>query len=924
MRPERWRIAEDLFHQAASLAASEQSEWLAGAAGGDEELIALVERMLDADRQGGGTIEDAIGVAAAAAYAGSGAPERLGAYRILRQLGAGGMGAVFLAERADDQYHKQVAIKVMRHELASSASRERFLQERQILANLDHPYIARLIDGGEAPDGRPYLVLDYVEGPPVTEYVARHELALPAICLLFIKVCEAVAYAHQNLIVHRDLKPGNILVVEDGTPKLLDFGIAKLIGEERGQMTTQAPFGLMTPQYASPEQVRGEPITTATDVYALGAIFYEMIAGQPACRLEGRNASELLRAITEETVEKPSRVSTNRVSADLDNIVLKAMEKDPRRRYGTAAQLAEDVQSFLEGRPVAARGRSLPYLAAKFVKRHWVPAAAAAVIAVTLAGAAILSRRQAVEAGRARAEAIVERDRAAISATEAERMRTLAVAERDRAGRAAAEATEQRRLAEQRASEAASSRAKADERFGQLRQLVHKFLFEIDQAIENLAGATSARQTLVKTALQYLDAMSKEAIPDEELRRDLSTAYERVGDLQGNPAKPNLGDFKGALASYEKALAIRNNLPLNTGSARRSAMVVHSFMYLVLYRLGRNEEADQLIDRGLQLAAGKWMEDSDVSVAAAGLYYVRGQKRADTARDSLALEDFRAVEKIFTAETARRPGDPKIRNGLHLAQYQIGKNLFSSGRHEESLRYSRMAHEGLEELAREIPDNAEYQRNLHLAAKSYGDNLSNRLAGRFQNLEEALSVMQSVFKAAERLQAADPTNLQARLDLTMAVAAIGRVRATRNEWEAAAQQFEKSLDMIGPLIQQRPENAVYLFNQAYLSMEAGAALSKLGQHEKGIAFLRRGLQSFEALEKKDQSNRWAKTNIAQAHRVIADNLLKLNRHEEARQGYVLAVSMLEEQARQDPQNRTIQSYLQIAREALVKSAGNNP
>lgn len=917
MTPERWRIAEDLFHQAAALRGSEQREWLARTAGGDRELIALVERMLDEDRQNGGTIEAAIGVAASAAYIETGAPDRLGAYRILRQLGGGGMGSVFLAERADDQYHKLVAIKLMRHELASPASRERFLQERQILANLDHPYIAGLIDGGEAPDGRPYLVLDYVEGLPVTEFVSRNGLGQAQVCRLFIKVCEAVAYAHQNLIVHRDLKPGNILVGEDGTPKLLDFGIAKLIGNERGDLTTQAALGLMTPQYASPEQVRGDPITTATDVYALGAILYELIAGQPAFRWESMNAAGLLRTITEETAEKPSRVSKSRVSADLDNIVLKAMEKDPRQRYGTAAQLAEDVQRYLDGRPVVARGRSLTYRARKFVQRHWVPAAAAALMVVTLAGAAFVSRRQAVEAGRARAEAIRQRDLAAASAAEAETMRALAVEQRDRAGRSAAEASVQRQLADQRAGEAARSRAKADERFGQLRQLVHKFLFEIDDAIENLAGATKARQTLVNTALQYLDAMSKETIPDEELRRDLATAYERVGDLQGNPAKPNLGDFKGALASYEKALAIRKTPPLDTGAARRSAMVLHSSMHLVLYRLGRNEEADQLIGKGLELAAGKWMEDPDVSLAAAGLYYVRGQQRSDTARNSLALADFRAVEKIFSAEYERRSRDAKIRNGLHLAQYQIGRNLFSSGQIEESLRYSRLAWEGLEQLAGEMPNNAEYQRNLHLAAKNYGDNLSSRLAGPHRKLEEALIVMQGAFRAAERLQAADPANLQARLDLAMVIAGIGRVRATRNEWEAAAQQFEKSLEMIGLLIQQRPENTVFLFSQGYLSMEAGAALAVLGQHERGIEFLRRGLQSFEAIGAKDQANRWARTNVAQAHRVIADNLLKLNRHDEARQGYLLSVSMLEELVRQDPQNRTIQSYLEQARKALA-------
>jgi eukaryotic-like serine/threonine-protein kinase len=371
--------------------------------------------------------------------------DRIGPYRVLRTLGSGGMGEVYLAERADAQFEQQVAIKVVHGGALAVSMHSRLKLERQILAQLDHPNIAHLLDGGALPDGSAYLVMEYIDGEAIDVFCDLHCLDINARLKLFQTVCAAAHYAHQNLIVHRDLKPSNILVTGAGIPKLLDFGIAKLLDDRQAARhtlaVTQADIRIMTPDHASPEQVRGQAITTSSDVYVLGVLLYKLLCGTSPFFISSMRLSEIERAICEKDPPPPSQMvsadelpeskliaesrgtSTKRLKraldGDLDNIVLMAMRKEPERRYGSAEQMASDIQRFLEGKPVIARRDTVSYRTSKFVKRHWLPVSAAAAATFMIIAFSVTTYEQSVRIA-------AERDRAAQQRERAERERARA------------------------------------------------------------------------------------------------------------------------------------------------------------------------------------------------------------------------------------------------------------------------------------------------------------------------------------------------------------------------------------------------------------------------------------------------------------------------------------------------------------------
>ncbi len=398
-RSNRWLRIEYLLYAALELGDG-RAAFLDEACAGDVELRKEVESLLYSSGQTMGFLHQPVLQAAqqiATEEELSG--KRIGAYQLLRLLGEGGMGKVYLAARADDLYKKEVAIKTVQGGLGQSrALLLRFRSERQILANLDHPNIARLLDGGITDDGLPYLVMEYVNGIRVDDYCRINKLSTEQRLQLFSTVCAAVEYAHKNLVVHRDIKPANILVTAEGVPKLLDFGIAKLIDPESGELAqTLTAERMMTPEYASPEQVRGDQVTTSTDVYALGVLLYELLAGKRPFRLDTTSPLEIARIICEQEPEPPSVVSAanaeraapdaaRTLSGDLDNIVLMAMRKEPARRYVSVAALADDVKAYLTGYPVHARTDTWKYRSGKVVRRHKAAAAAAAIVTLALIG----------------------------------------------------------------------------------------------------------------------------------------------------------------------------------------------------------------------------------------------------------------------------------------------------------------------------------------------------------------------------------------------------------------------------------------------------------------------------------------------------------------------------------------------------------
>jgi len=419
---QRWRRIRSLFDAAVELSPPERRSFLDGLAGGDAELKGEVESLLDSADGLGDFLH-----APAAEDAGLGAaplPDSIGPYRIVREIGAGGMGRVYLALRSDAEYRREVAIKVVQRGMNSGFILHRFRTERQILAGLDHPNIARLFDGGTTEDGLPYFVMEHIAGEDLIGYCDSRRLPLAERIRLFRQVCSAVAYAHQRLVVHRDIKPANVLVTADGLPKLLDFGLAKLLDPDpsgSGADLTATAFRIFTPDYASPEQVRGGPVTTASDVYSLGVVLYRLLTGQSPYRVATRSPEEISRAVVDQDPLRPSAAaaasgspgaSARQLRGDLDTIVSKALRKEPDRRYTSAEQLSEDLRRYLEGLPVQARRDTLRYRAGKFARRHKGAIAAAALLVLSLVGGLAVSLWQ-------MREARFERDRAQNEAAKA-------------------------------------------------------------------------------------------------------------------------------------------------------------------------------------------------------------------------------------------------------------------------------------------------------------------------------------------------------------------------------------------------------------------------------------------------------------------------------------------------------------------------
>jgi serine/threonine protein kinase/tetratricopeptide (TPR) repeat protein len=504
-------------------------------------------------------------------------PKQIGQYRVERELGRGGMGVVYLAWRADQQFQKQVAIKLLQGSMTSEEALKRFRFERQILANLEHPNIARLLDGGATERGEPYIVMEYVRGgAPIDRYCEEHGLRLDQRLKLFQTVCSAVEYAHQHLIVHRDLKPGNILVTGDGQVKLLDFGIAKALvpvfGPDEAAHTKTGVLA-MTPEYASPEQLRGEPIGVASDVYTLGVVLYQLLTGCLPFRTRAGGIPELMREVCEQEPRKPSTAVANRtrvtghgesfkesalsqiegrvklsrkLSGDVDNIVLMTMRKEAGRRYASVEQLREDIRRYLEGLPVVARPATAMYRAEKFGRRHAGAIAAATLLAASLVGGMVATSRQAQRADE-------QRVLAQHQAAEADRQRQLAMKNSS--------------VAKAQADEAQRQRRNADDRFEDVRKLAASLIFDVDVEVARLSGSTAARKVIVEKGLEYLELLSRERADDKQLGEELAKSYAAIGRIQRARNIPNLGDAGGSRKSYEKVLEIAGRVEAKHGNS---------------------------------------------------------------------------------------------------------------------------------------------------------------------------------------------------------------------------------------------------------------------------------------------------------------------------------------------------------------------
>jgi eukaryotic-like serine/threonine-protein kinase len=783
----RERVA-DLVEAALERDTAERAQFIHAACANDPDLRREIESLLVFQEKARGFIElpayEIASTTLAEADDELKVGQALGDYKVLSLLGEGGMGEVYLVE--DTKLERRVAIKVVKRGLTSGSVLGRSLKEEKILAGLNHPNIARLYDAGITPSGLPYFVMEYVDGWRLDDYCRQEHLAIQDRLELFRKVCAAVMYAHQNLIIHRDIKPANIRVTSDGEPKLLDFGIAKLLDPETtavGEMTLTFA-AVMTPEYASPEQVRGENMTTASDVYSLGVVLYELLTGQRPYNIRSRNPAEIARVIAEQEPMRPSTAAargdgkiksqiTNLklLRGDLDNIILKALRKEPARRYVSVAQFSDDIRRHLEGRPVAARKDTFNYRATKFIKRNKIAAAAAAVILVTLIGGIFAT---ALEARRA-----------------------------DR------------------------QRARAEKRFNDVRRLANSLMFEIHDAVKDLHGSTPTRRLIVDRALQYLDSLAGEAGDNPALQRELATAYERVGDIQGNPYSANLGDADGALASYRKALAIREKLKNVDQTVDTSMDMGRSYRALGDILEQKGDVAGTMDNYRRSMSIFEELAAANPANASVQDELARAH---ETLADGLGRIANSATERLKSYQTAlsirqkllrEKPSDPKLRRSVGLNFLKVG--AADDPKKADAVENIKRGIVMLEALWAENPDNERAHREVGFGYYQLGNTLME--AGDYS---AALESRRKAFAVRQEIAARDPKNAQASFDLAVAHADLSEALTETGSGSEAIDHAEHSLSILQQLSTGDPTNVVYSRNIGLCYEKFAAALTHLG------------------------------------------------------------------------------------------------
>jgi eukaryotic-like serine/threonine-protein kinase len=706
----------------------------------------------------------------------------LGAYRLIRELGHGGMGAVYLGVRNDDAFQKRVAIKVLKRGMDTESIVRRFRHERQILASLEHPFIAGLLDGGTTPDGRPYFAMEYVEGQPIVDYCDARQLDTARRLDIFRNVCAAVQYAHQNLIIHRDIKPANVLVTADGMPKLLDFGIAKLLNPELAGHTlapTAPGLQLMTPEYASPEQVRGETVSTATDVYSLGVLLYELLTGRLPYRLTSRAPADIARVVCESEplrpstaitrldepdtreegtragtadatrIERPNRpttIDTDRLKrqlvGDLDNIVLKALSKEPSRRYASVDQFAEDIRRHLAGLPVIARKDTWGYRTTKFVRRNRAAVVACVMTFVALVAGIIGTAWQ--------------------------------------------------------ASAARAERTRAEQRFDDVRELANAFLFQFHDSISELEGSTPARKLVVTKGLEYLDKLAQDASDRADLRRELAAAYLKVGDVQGRPFNPNLGDTAGALTSYRKAVALYESIGGDTArdnELRRELALSYVRLSDILTAAGDTAAALSSAQKGL--AIEKEVSSGSTATPAQRRALVASYSRVGDLLGAsgdvpAALEHRRTALSLMEAIAAAEPDDLANIRQLGVAYQKLGNTLGnpnapSIGDFEGGLAALERSAEIFRDASAKYPNNAMFRRNHAVANSNAADVLF-----AMKRTDEAMERERRSFAIYEAQAKADPANAAAQNDLAIAYSKIAQLLEAQGQVDKALPEQERA------------------------------------------------------------------------------------------------------------------------------------
>ncbi len=889
---------------AADLPAADRARFLDHACHGDTYVRQEVESLLRADARRGESVLSAIASEAQLVFGADGIiGSRIGAYRITGEIGRGGMGTVYLAVRDDDQYQKRVAIKLIRRGMDTEDVLDRFRHERQILANLEHPYIARLLDGGSAPDGRPFLVMEYVQGEPLDDYCRHHDLDLRARCRLFLKVCEAVSYAHRSLVVHRDLKPGNILVTADGSPKLLDFGVAKLLDSDgesgRTALAATRPF---TPDYASPELLRAERMTTAADVYSLGAVLYELLSGERAHQFASHSLTDLQRTICEIDPRRVSEVAPrwrNQLRGDLDAILGLAMRKEPALRYASVEQLAQDVERYLNGWAVFARQGNVSNRARKFLRRNRTAIAVAALFAGALIGGATTAGLQAARASRAQALAERERLHAVISQQDAQR-------EAREAGLQRGNADVQRRQAELQRIAAEQQRKIAERRFEQVRQLAGKFLLDFHDAIAKLPGSTSARKMVVETGLLYYDTLVREASGNRELLEEIARGYDRLGDVQGNPYFANLGDIPGALVSYRKALALRQQIHDASPEFLRDRLRGNVKIAQLLTVKGDVQLADRTLQEALLLGQqGPASGAYSVREALANAYSAYGDLKIRRGDHSQSVEPYSKVLGLWTQLAHENRDAVSERIGISLAHTKLGDAYTRVERSREALDHLHFAIDIDKQLIARDPNSVPRLRKLYIDYLLLGLLFRARSSQLLVSPEEARAAMEAAADLADRMAAADPNNNTNLIDVMQAQAGLGDWLRKHNDLDTALVHYRKAMSVAEKQSVAGPPNLSNYDALIQVHHRLATGLVDAGQLEEALGYLGK---ADEYLARADRQNPGL-ARLAMRHAEINDSrgdaYVRQKKWNDAITAYEAAIAIIAGQRQRDPKSDTL-------------------
>ncbi len=783
----RWQKLKEIFDEVVDMPPSERLKHLSEIQLDDKSFRQELLEMLEAEQEVGNFLEKPVFTDIEAnALIG----QNISHYKLVEEVGAGGMGVVFAASRIDGEFEQKVAIKVTNRSFFSPELLRRFKTERQILADLEHPNIVKLLDGGLTEDKTPYFVMEYIEGQPLHDYCRQNRLGITERLLLFTQICEAVAYAHRNLIVHRDLKPGNILVTQSGQVKLLDFGIAKILDSESvsNTMTQNAP---LTPAYASPEQIKGDAISTASDIYSLGIILYQLLTEKSPEEIYGVSRLELPQAICQTMPNRPSSQTspdsgmtklTRQERTDLDNIVLKALAKEPQDRFNSAEQFSEDIKAYLQGRPVKAHPQSFLYQASKFFQRNRLAVSTVtALLIMVLLGAGVAAWQ-------------------------------------------AVEARKQQHLAEQR--------------FEQVRKVANSLIFDYHDEISKFEGSIKLREKLVGDALNYLNTIAADESKDPKLLTEIATGYSKIADIQGVPYKENLGkldesiaNYKKAVVFFEKALTAKpNDLDLEYRLG-----VAHKDLANAMTRLGgsNNAEAQEELAKGYAIAkklVSSTPDNLDCQIFFAHISTILGDyQTANQDRLSYYLPVTENLARMLSLPL--KPEDEtKILNVSAIANQRAGSARKWEG---EDLAKAGQIAEAKESYSKAISHHQTVVSNIERFIALTGAVAKSAQIDSHVNLASVYNRLGDNHKAGENINLAnrlvdeikqkEPDNREITFAEINCLNVMQRIDIANGQADPAKQKIDKALSIAFEVFQKDPNNSEILTWIGILS-EAGAIL----------------------------------------------------------------------------------------------------